>query len=152
MTYQPLGVIETQFLPSSGHVDTAVWMHHLDANKTARKEVRWQLHKDASHIKLYGYLPPIKKIIQVRRTRHAGYCWRSRDELISDVLLWTPSYGREKAGRPARTYMQQLCEDTGCIPGDLTEAMNDMEKWRERGPGISVRAVRHDDEMPMTSL
>ena len=23
-----------------------------------------------------------------------GHCWRSRDELISDVLLWTPTYGR----------------------------------------------------------
>ena len=23
---------ETQFLPGSGRVDTAVWMHHLDAN------------------------------------------------------------------------------------------------------------------------
>ena len=30
---------------------------------------------------------------------------------LSDVLLWTPTYGRAKAGRPARTYIQQLCED-----------------------------------------
>ena len=36
---------------------------------------------------LYGHLPPITKTIQVWRTRHAGHCWRSRDELISDVLL-----------------------------------------------------------------
>ena len=27
----------------------------------------------------YGHLPPIMKTIQVRRTRHAGHCWRSRD-------------------------------------------------------------------------
>ena len=71
--------------------------------------------------------------VQVRRTRHAGHFWRCRDELISDVLLWTPAYGRAKAGRPARTYIQQLCEDTGCSPEDLPEAMmNDREKWRER--------------------
>ena len=31
-------------------------------------------------------------------TRHAGHCWRSRDELISDVLLWTTTYGWAKAG------------------------------------------------------
>ena len=86
---------------------------------------------------LYGHLPPITKTIQVRRTRHAGHCWRSRDELISDVLLWTPSYGRAKSGRPARTYIQQLCEDTGCSPEDLPQAMNDREKWRER-----VRDIR----------
>ena len=81
---------------------------------------------------LYGHLPPITKTIQVRRTRHAGHCWRSKNELISDVLLWTPTYGQAKAGRPARTYIQQLCEDTGCSPEDLPEAMKDREKWRER--------------------
>ena len=86
---------------------------------------------------LYSHLPPITKTIQVRQTRHAGHCWRSRDELISDVLLWTPTYGRAKAGQPARTYIQQLCEDMGCRPEDLPEAMNDREKWRER-----VRDIR----------
>ena len=49
---------------------------------------------------VYGHLPPITKTIQVRRTRHAGHCWRSQDELISDLLLWTPAYGQAKAGRP----------------------------------------------------
>ena len=81
---------------------------------------------------LYGHLPPITKTNQVRRTRHAGHCWRSRDELISDVLLWAPTYGRAKAGRPARTYIQQLCEDTRCSPEDLPGVMNDREKWRKR--------------------
>ena len=81
---------------------------------------------------LYGHLPLILKTIQARRTRHAGHCWRSRDKFISDVLLWTPTYGRAQAGRPARTYIQQLCEDTGCSSEDLPEAMNDREKWRER--------------------
>ena len=41
---------------------------------------------------LYGHLPPLTKTIQVRGIRHAGHCWRSRDELISDVLLWTPTW------------------------------------------------------------
>ena len=81
---------------------------------------------------LYGHQPPITKNIQARRTRHAGHSWRSKDELISDVLLWTPAYGQAKAGRPARTYIQQLCEDTGCSLEDLPEAMNDWEKWREK--------------------
>ena len=95
----------------------------------------WRQHP--SRHQLYGHLPSITKTIQVRRTRHAGHCWRSKDELISDVLLWTPTYGCAKAGRPARTYIQQLCEDTGCNPEDLPEAMNDREKWRER-----VRDIR----------
>ena len=80
----------------------------------------------------YDHLPSITKTINVKRTRHVGHCWRSRDELISDVILWIQSYGRTKAGRPARTYIQQLCEDTGCSPEDPPEAMNDREEWRER--------------------
>ena len=94
---------------------------------------------------LYGHLPPITKTIQARRTRHEGHCWRSKDKLISDILLWTPTYDQAKARRPARTYIQQLCEDTGCSPEDLPEAMNDREK-DERWSGISVLAARHDDD------
>ena len=50
----------------------------------------WRQHPTKSQ--LYGHLPPITKTIKVRRTTHAGHCWRSSDALISDVLLWTPSY------------------------------------------------------------
>ena len=89
----------------------------------------WQQHP--TKYQLYGHLPPITKTIQVRWTRHAGHCWRSRDELISDVLLWAPTYGRAKAGWPAQAYIQQLCEDMGCSPEDLPESMNNREKCRE---------------------
>ena len=105
----------------------------LDGNYTrmlrAILNKSWRQHP--TRCQLYGHLLPIMKTIQVRRARHAGHCWRSKDELVSDVLLWTPTYGQAKAGRPARTYIQQLCEDTGCNPEDLPEAMNDREKWRE---------------------
>ena len=63
----------------------------------------------------------------------------------SDVLLWTPSHGRAKSERPARIYIQQLCEDTGYSPHDLPEAMNDR-KGGERGSGISVLIARQDDD------
>ena len=97
----------------------------------------WRQHH--SKHQLYGHLHPITKTIQVRWTRHAGHCWRSRDELISDVFLWTPTYGRAKAGRPARTYIHKLCRDTGCSPEDLPEAMNDREfkvKYPARAEGL----------------
>ena len=89
----------------------------------------WRQH--LTRHQLYGHFSPITKTIQVTRARQAGHCWRSMDELVSDVLLWTPTYGQAKAGRPARTYIQQLGEDTGCNPEDLPEAMNNREKWRE---------------------
>ena len=90
----------------------------------------WRQHPTKQQ--LYDHLPPITKTVKVRQTRHAGHCWRSKDKLISDVLLWTPLHGQAKAGQPAQTYKQQLCEDTRCSPEDLPEAMNDWEEWRER--------------------
>ena len=96
--------------------------------------------------KLYSHLPPITKTIQVRRTKHARHCWWSREKLISNVLLLIHTHRRAKTGRPAQTYIQQLCEDTGCSPEDLPEAMNDWEKWQERIRDISVLAGWHDDD------
>ena len=106
----------------------------LDSNYTrmlrAILNKSWRQHP--TRHQLYGHLPPITKTIQVRRTRHVGHCWRSRDELI---MMY--SYGP-----PARTYIQQLCEDTGCCPEDLPEAMNDREKWRERVKDIRATSTR----------
>ena len=69
------------------------------------------------------------------------YIILSGDELISDVLLWTPAHGQAKAGRSDRTYIQQLCEDTECSPEDLPEAMNNREEWRERVRDIHARGT-----------
>ena len=76
---------------------------HDNYTRMLRAIVKKSWRQNPTKHQLYGHLPPIMKTIQVRRTRHVGHCWRSRDDLISDVLLWTPTYGRAKAGRPART-------------------------------------------------
>ena len=63
----------------------------LDGNYTrmlrAILNKSWRQHP--TRHQLYGHLPPITKTIQVRRTRHTGHSWRSKDELISYVLWWT---------------------------------------------------------------
>ena len=94
----------------------------------------WRQH--AIRHQMYGHLPPITKNFKLDEPDMQD-SWKTRDELIRDVLLWTPTHGRAKAGRSARTYIQQLCEDTGCCPEDLPRAMNDREEWRER-----VRDIR----------
>ena len=40
----------------------------------------WRQHP--TRHQLYGHRPPITKTIQVRRTRHGGHCWRSKNELV----------------------------------------------------------------------
>ena len=42
-----------------------------------------------------------KLITTTHHKNYAGHCWKSRDKLISDVLLWTPSHGHAKAEWPA---------------------------------------------------
>ena len=44
----------------------------------------WRQHPTKQQ---YSHLPPITKTIQIWWTRYVGHCWRSRDMLISDVLL-----------------------------------------------------------------
>ena len=92
---------------------------------------------------LYGHLPPISKTIQIWRIRHEGNCWMSKDQLISDVLLLTPSYERSSVEWPARTYLQQLSADTEC---DLEDLLKAMDGDRDRELGKSVRVTWHDDD------
>ena len=97
---------------------------------------------------LYGHLPPISKTIQVGRTRHAGHCRRSRNELISDVLLSTPTYDRAKQD-------DQLEHTFSSYVRIRDVALKTYRRrWTigrdgERGSGISV--LRHDLMMMIRS-
>ena len=115
----------------------------LDGNYTIvrRAILNKSCRQQSPKQQLYGHLPPVTKTIKSRWTRHAGHCWRCRDELVRDVVLWTPSHGRSKAGRPARTYILQLGTDTDCSPEDLPGAMDDTEGWLERFKYIHADSV-----------
>ena len=118
----------------------------LDGNYTrmlrAILNKSWRQHP--TRHQLYDYLPPITKTIQVRRTRHAGHCWRSRDELIGDEFLWTPTYGRAKAERPARTYSSYVMIQDVAL--ETCQRQWTIGRSGERGSGISVLAARHNDD------
>ncbi len=64
-----------QFLPSSGRIDTAVWMHYLDVNKTVGEEARRQLHKNvASNIEQVLVATPYKvPTIRPPASHHENY-------------------------------------------------------------------------------
>ena len=50
-------------------------------------------------------------------------CWRSKNKLIIDILLWTPTHGHTSVGHPEKTNIYQLCADTGCSQDDLLWVM-----------------------------
>ena len=130
-------------------VNKTVWMHHVDADsaygekvyyaRMARAILNKSCKQGPTKQQLYGHLRPISKTIQIRRTIHAGYCLRFKDELINNFLQRTPSHGRASIGRSARTYLQELiCKDTGCSLKDLPKAIDDRDHWWERVWEISV--------------
>ena len=87
-------------------VDTAIWMHYMDANKTDGEKAWRKLHQNyASNIEQVLEATPHKAPTvwpptshQVRRTRHAGHCWRYGVELIRMFSHWPPHMAEQKQG------------------------------------------------------
>ena len=95
----------------------------------AALNISWEEHK--TNKELYGNIPPISQTIKIQRMRFAGHVWRNKNEFASNVLLWQPSHGKQDPGRPKRTFIYQLADDTGCNAQELSNAMNNKEDWRK---------------------
>ena len=80
--------------------------------------------------------------IRVRWTRHARHCWRSRDELISDVLLWTP--GQKQDDQLEHTHSSYMRIQVVALR--TCQRRWTIRRSGERGSGISMPVVWHDDE------
>ena len=122
-------------------------LEKLDGNYTrilrAILNKSWRQHP--TRHQLYGHLPTITKTIQVRRTRHAGYCWRSRDELIIDAFLWTPHMaGQKQDDQLEHTYSSYVRIQNAVLK--TCRRRWTMGKSGERGSGIVMLAARHDDD------
>ena len=48
------------------------------------------------------------------------------------MTLWTPTHVHANVGQPAKTYIYQLCADTGYSLEDLPRAMHNRDGWRAR--------------------
>ena len=80
-------------------------------------------------------IPSLKPPDEQDMLETAGEIW------TNDVLFWIPSHGRASVGRLARTYLQQLYADAGCILEDLLKAMDNRDKWWGRIREIRVRGT-----------
>ena len=106
----------------------------------AALNVSWKDHM--TNAELYGKISPISQTIRTQRMRFAGHVWRNKDELASDVLLWEPTHGKQDPGRPKRTFIDQLADDTGCRPQELKNAMSNKEDWRKRVMRSRASSIR----------
>ena len=90
----------------------------------------WRDH--LTNEQLYGDIQKISKSIRMQRLRFTGHCWRSKDEVASDLVLWQPQHGNRSRGSPAKTYIDQLRDDTDLLTTDeIKTAMNDREEWKK---------------------
>ena len=118
----------------------------LDGNYTRMLQeilnTSWRQHP--TRHQLYGHLSPITKTIQVRRTRHAGHCWRSRDELISDVSYGPPHMaGQKQDDHLEHTYSSYV--RIWDVALKTCQRRWTVGRSGERGSGISMPVARHDD-------
>jgi len=91
------------------------------------QNLHWEDHPTLGVI--YGSLPRISTVLTSRRLRFAGHCFRSKEELISDLLLWCP-IGTIRSRK--LTFLNTLKRETGLEIEELKTAMQDRELWRER--------------------
>ena len=88
--------------------------------------------KNPTKQQLYGHFRPISKTIQVRRLKHTGHSWRNKDKLIHGILPRPLTHGCACVGRLAKTYMYQLCADTGFCQQELPGVMDNRDKCWDR--------------------
>ena len=64
-------------------------------------------------------------------------CWRA----LSMPYIGSPCHGHTSIGRPIRTYFDQLCDDSGCLPEDLIGAMQDRNGRRHMSVLMIIKTM-----------
>ena len=117
-------------------------LEKLDGNYT--RMLLSILNKSTRH-QLYDHLPPITKTIQVRQQQTCRTLLEKQGRASKRCTPMDSTYGRAKAGRPARTYIQQLCENSD-VALKTSQRRWAIGRSGERGSRISMLTARHDDD------
>ena len=62
----------------------------------------------ATNALLYQNLPKVTTKIKQRRIRLAGHCIRHTEEMAHNLVLWEPTEGKRKRGKPKTLYIDTL--------------------------------------------
>ena len=100
---------KTQFMAFNRHVMCRIKPRMEAISKIF--DVSWRDH--ITNKELYGDLPKITTRISIRRLHFAGHCMRSKGRIISELVTWRRTQGRRSAGRPTKTFVDLLHQDTG---------------------------------------
>ena len=89
----------------------------------------------------YAGLPRISTTIREKPLRFSGHCWRSKNEIVSDLVLWERKHGKRSIGVQARTLIDVL-EGNTWVPTDcLPAVMDDRVGWKKEAMGGRLRST-----------
>ena len=92
-------------------------------------------------LKLVVRLPRFSTTIRKRRHRFSVHCWRSKNEVASDLVLWEPKHGKRSVGGQARTFVDLQEVDIGLPRDSLPVAMDDRVGWSKRAMWSRLRST-----------
>ena len=84
-----------------------------------------------SNENVFQNVPRVSETVRTRRLRLAGHVQRHQELTAHQLLFWEPDRGSRGRGRPKKTYINQLREDTGLSDdGEIIRLMEDRVLWR----------------------
>ena len=98
------------------------------------QNLSWKDHHTLQDI--YGTIPKLSERLAQCRSRFAGHCFRAKDEIISDLIMWKASNSRKL------TFPDIISRDSGIPVKELPTAMADKDFWRSVVHGISPTGER----------
>ena len=120
----------------------------LDGNYTimlrAILNKSWRQHPTKKQ--LCSHLPSITKIILVRRTRHAGNCWRIRTNAYMIYSCGPLQMGEQRQDDQLKPIYNSSVPILDIVLKSSREKWT-IEKGGKRVSGRSVLAARHDDDI-----
>ena len=152
------------FLPSCGFVSTTIETHQMNTNEMHEEKkldgnytiILWAVlnENSGSNIPQNSICTATQLLSQKQFKQDVQDMPVMAEEARSNSKA-TSSAGSthphiHRIGRPAKTYLHQLCSVTGCNLEDLPLAMDDREidreRERERERGTFSQSVRFDDD------
>ena len=127
------------------HYGCETWTIQRTRDKEKHKSLGRMLHKnvedshecelETTHDKQrtvwwVGGIPYITSKITTSILRFAGHCKRAKECPVSKLVTWQPTQGRRTQGRPMKTYVDLLQDDTGYQTNEIETTMNDRRLWR----------------------
>ena len=114
-------------------ISSCIWSYILANHKIAytrilRVVLNISEKQHSTKNEFYSNIPPVSSTVRDRRLTFAGYCFTSKRELASGLVLWQPLHSFRTLGRPSKTFVDKLAGDMDYQTWDLKNLTNDRRK------------------------